>query len=263
MAHIGLLQAMEEAGIRPHAISGSSAGALVGALYAGGYGTEDILQFFKTTPLFSFSFFSPSKPGLLDSARYSIFLERYFPDNNFAELQLPLYIITTDLEEGEWVVHQHGPLFEPLLASASLPPIFTPVEIDGRQHADGGIMNNFPVEPLQQGFDLLIGSHVTPIERLSAQRISNSMQLLNRAQTLSWQAVNLQRLQLVDLLFEPPGITRISTFDTRAIERAYQLGYQHAKAMLPALIQLASRENGAHGSSILPKNTAQHRAGAA
>ena len=78
VAHLGLLKALEEEGIKPDVISGASAGALVGALYAGGFSLAESLDFFKTTPVFSFNYFSFYKPGFLEIIKYRKFFEKYF-----------------------------------------------------------------------------------------------------------------------------------------------------------------------------------------
>jgi NTE family protein len=92
MAHIGLLKALEEHDIQPEIIAGSSAGALVGALYAYGHDFDAMLEFFKTVPLFKFSFYSAVKPGLLDIDKYRVFFKDYFPENDFAALNKPLHV---------------------------------------------------------------------------------------------------------------------------------------------------------------------------
>ena len=149
MAHLGLIKALQEAGIRFDCIAGSSAGALTGALIAAGYSPEESLEFFKSTPIFSIYYYSTSKPGILDSEKFRPVFEKYFPQDAFDVLQRPLHVTTTNLETGAWEVHHSGELINVLLASASLPPVFAPMLIDGALHADGGIMNNFPVEPLE------------------------------------------------------------------------------------------------------------------
>ena len=86
------------------------------------------------------------KPGLLDTERYFDLLARYFPGNSFESLQRKLYVVATDLQKGDEQIFSEGELIKPLLASAALPPVFSPVDINGRLYADGGIMNNFPYD---------------------------------------------------------------------------------------------------------------------
>jgi len=235
LAHIGLLRALEEHGIEVDVISGASAGALVGALYADGHSIDEMLEFFERTPLFQFSAFSPTKPGLLDSEQYRKFLERYFPGDRLEALAKPFYVVTTNLEEGRWVVHDKGPLIQPLLASASMPPLFSPVDIDGCMHADGGVMNNFPIDPLLDQGLFIIGSNVSPLETVSPDKLATTLSLLNRSQLLTWQSGIQLRLPHCDFLIEPEGINEIDFWETKKMMQAYEIGYQAAQAAMPAL----------------------------
>ncbi|MEX0361030.1 MAG: patatin-like phospholipase family protein [Allomuricauda sp.] len=101
MAHIGLLKAMEEKGVQAQLVAGSSVGALVGALYANGNSIEEMLQFFKETPLFKYDFFAINKPGFIDTERYFKIFKGYFPEDSFEALRIPLFVVATDLLKGE------------------------------------------------------------------------------------------------------------------------------------------------------------------
>lgn len=242
MAHLGLLRAMEEQGIEADIISGASAGAIVGALYADGSSIDEILAFFEETPLFRFSYLSAAKPGLLDTSKYESSLKRLFPGDRFEALSKPLYVTTTNMESGQWEVHDKGPLISTLLASASMPPLFSPVEIDGCLHADGGVMNNFPVDPLLDQGLFILGSNVVPLEPSSPDELRTSMSLLNRAQALTWHSGIQPRLPLCDYLWEPAGINEINFMDFSRVREAYELGYEQALQQMPAIQEKLRRE---------------------
>lgn len=244
MAHIGLLQALKENGIEADIISGASAGALVGAFYAGGYGYEDILNFFKSTPLFNFSFYSASKPGILDSEKYQVYFRDYFPENDFAYLKKKLFITTTNMQTGEWELHSQGEITRPLLASASVPPIFAPVNINGCLHSDGGIMNNFPVDPLQTVCDHIIGSYISPPPPLGADKLNSSLKVLKRAYDLALYSASKQKARLCDYVFAPDALADIGFFDTKAIQKSYEIGYHTAHQKMDEIIaSISSRQN--------------------
>lgn len=228
MAHIGLLRALEEHDIHPQVIAGSSAGALVGALYAYGHDFEAMLNFFKTVPLFKFTFYSAVKPGLLDIDNYRVFFSEYFPENDFSALKKPLFVSTTDLAAAKSVVFSEGPLIDPLLASAALPPLFTPVEIDGRYHGDGGIMNNFPIEPVENLCEFIIGSHVNPVNEISNDHFTNTVRVLLRAVDLRFYAEALSKTSKCVYHFEPAELYDYSMLDTKNIDKIFDIGYQSA-----------------------------------
>ena len=102
-----------------------------------------MLSFFKEAPLFKYNYFSITKPGLIDTERYYDLLKGFLLHDSFEELQLPLHVAATNLLDGRLKEFNSGELIKPLLASASLTPVFSPVMIDKKLYADGGILSNF------------------------------------------------------------------------------------------------------------------------
>jgi NTE family protein len=232
MAHIGMIQALNEFGISTRSVSGTSVGALVGALYANGSSVVEMLQFFKETPLFRYHFMTILKPGLLDTERYFDLLARYLPGNTFESLQRKLYVVATDLQKGDEKIFSEGELIKPLLASAALPPVFSPVAINGRLYADGGIMNNFPYDEVAVSSDFVIGSNVSGIKEIPKEGIKSSLQLANRTTSLMIYAINRNKVNKCDLLFEPKALELIGILDKKGIEKAYTIGYEHAARVM-------------------------------
>jgi len=228
MAHIGVIQALNEYGISAKVVSGSSVGALVGALYANGNTVADMLAFFKETPLFKYNFLTIVKSGFIDTDRYVEIFKGYFPENNFAALERELYVVATNLQKAEQRFFSTGELIRPLLASAALPPLFSPLELDKELYADGGIMNNFPLEPLQNNVDYIIGSNVSIVSKLAKKDLKNSIQLTGRVTGLMIYAINREKLEACDLMFAPISLENIGVIDRKGLEKAYKIGYEHA-----------------------------------
>ncbi len=232
MAHIGIIQALQEAGITPHLVSGTSVGALVGALYASGASVEEMLAFFRETPLFKYNFFTINKPGLMDTERYFDIFKVFFPEDSFEALQRPLFVATTNLLKGQLEIFSSGSLILPLLASAAIPPVFSPVRIGPDLYGDGGIMNNFPAEPIAAASDFLIGSNVSMIREIPEDQLRTSLQLTNRTTALMIHSINQGKMNGCDLLFEPKALERIGVLDKKGLEQAYELGYSYARNIL-------------------------------
>lgn len=228
MAHIGVIKAMQEFGIEAKVVAGSSVGALVGALYAADKSVDEMLHFFMETPLFKYNYFAVAKPGLINTERYITTFEHYFPENTFAALKKELYVVATNLESGEEVFINDGELIKPLLASAALPPVFSPVEYNGALHADGGIMNNFPLEPVLGRVEFVIGSNVSLVTKLKKKQLNNSFQLTGRVTGLMIYAINREKINNCDLIIEPQELEHIGILDRRGIEKAYAIGYEAA-----------------------------------
>ncbi|TLP80776.1 patatin-like phospholipase family protein [Maribacter sp. ACAM166] len=228
MAHIGVIKAMQEFGIEATVVAGSSAGALVGALYAADKPVVEMLRFFKETPLFKYNYFAVAKPGFINTERFIDTFQQYFPEDNFAALKKNLFVVATNLEMGEEVFINEGELIRPLLASAALPPVFSPVEYNGALHADGGIMNNFPSEPVLSRVDYVIGSNVSLVSKLEKKYLNNSFQLAGRVTGLMIYAINREKINNCHLIIEPQELEHIGILDRRGIERAYAIGYEAA-----------------------------------
>jgi NTE family protein len=232
VAHIGIIQALLERDIYPDIISGASAGAIVGALYANGVSPLEMLAFFKETPLLKYSHLTINKPGLFDTDKYLVFFEKYFPINSFEALEKKLYVVATNLLKGESVIFDKGELIKPILASAALPPVFSPVSIDGQLYADGGIMNNFPVEPLMDSAQYIIGSYTTSLKQVGKGELKNSLQLSQRTNLLMLHSNVRQKLYIPDMLITPKNLDLIGVLDKRGIEKAYAVGYDYASILL-------------------------------
>ncbi|MCB4797706.1 patatin-like phospholipase family protein [Neotamlana laminarinivorans] len=235
VAHVGILKALLENNIEPSVISGSSAGAIVGALYANGTSPEDMVLFFKDTPLFKYSHFTINKPGLFDTDKYLNSFQKYFPNNAFEALKKQLYVCTTNLQTGEPHFFSKGELLKPVLASAALPPVFSPVNLNNELHADGGIMNNFPIEPLIKNVDFIIGSNTSAFKVMDSKLLKNSLQLSQRANLLMLHANVRYKLHLPNLLFTPENLDSIGILDKRGIEKSYHIGYDYASKILEKL----------------------------
>lgn len=233
MSHIGVLKALKERNIEPHLIAGVSAGALVGALYAKGLTINEMLYFFKQSPLFKYDYFTITKPGILDTEKYVELLKHYFIEDNFNTLHKKLYIIATKLEDGEETVFSTGKLFLPLLASAAAPPFFSPINIGKHYYTDGALVDNFPVNYLIKDCSFIIGSYVNSIKNKT--EIKNAWQLTQRANQIMLHANSKNKLHIPNILFQPEGLNEIGLLDKRGIDKAFKLGYIHASKVLNKL----------------------------
>lgn len=238
-AHAGILQVLEENDLQPAFLSGSSSGAMAAALYAAGISPQEIYRFFKeNSNVFRWQNFSRSKPGFLDSEKYAIIFEPWLDGNTFESLQKRLYICVTDVLYGKVRFFSEGELVRPILASAAVPGIFSPVEIDDSWYIDGGTMNNFPIEPLVGQCDFLIGSFVSHKKPIKKHNLSNTYKLVSRANELSILAGSMVKFGQCDFLFNPQKLANYHAFENRKVDEIYEIGYQYARDMLPTLLKI-------------------------
>lgn len=147
-AHVGVLKVMDEVGLAPDVVAGTSAGALIGAFWAAGCSVDEMVRLMRNQPtrrLFTWRF---DGQGLFSADGLRAYLTQHLGQRTFAELERPFYVVATDLERGREVVLRSGSVVDALMASMAMPGIFAPVVIDGLVLVDGGVVNNVPVSVL-------------------------------------------------------------------------------------------------------------------
>lgn len=228
VAHIGVIKALLENGIEPEVVSGSSAGSVVGALYCQGYSPDQMLEFFKITPLFHINKFAFSKPGFIDTDKFYADFLKYFPHNDFESLKKKLFVTTVDLCDGLIKVFSTGKLIKPLLASSAFPGLFSPVEIDQVLYADGGILDNFPTAPVLNSCETVIGVYASPLNRISPDGLKHSVNVLERAIRINYSKRSRAKFRHCALLINPAKLVNYGLLDIGKIEEIYQIGYESA-----------------------------------
>ncbi len=194
IAHIALIEKLEELKIKINAISGASVGALVGAMYCSGIKCKDIYNFFEDTPLFQYSWINVNKPGVFNAENYSKLIKDMV-SINFEDLKIPLYLVATNLGQGISTYFNKGKLHQPLLASCAVPAVFNPVEIDNELYSDGGIMDNFPIYPFLNDKHPIIGSYVSLPENKSNKSLNSILRVSLRASDLLSLAIEREKFQ--------------------------------------------------------------------
>lgn len=162
-AHLGVMQALLEHDIKPEIISGVSAGALAGVFYADGNEPHKVLDYFSGHKFQDLTKLVIPKKGLFDLCEFIDFLRTNLKAKNLEELQLPLIITATDLDHGRMVHFHRGSIAERVAASCCMPVMFSPVNIDGTNYVDGGLMMNLPVSTLRRVCNKVVAVNVSPI----------------------------------------------------------------------------------------------------
>jgi NTE family protein len=230
IAHLGVLKALEETGMKPDIISGVSAGALAGVLYADGFAPEEILELYTRKSIFEFMKMTVPKTGLFKPAGLRETLVRNLRSTRFEQLRIPLVVTATNLLEGRPEYFSTGELVEPVLASASIPVLFEAVVIGQVPYIDGGVMNNMPVEPLVDRCDMLIGAYINPTGTITA--LKGMMHIAERAFHLAIDSEVHKKQHFFDLFIEPMEIVNYDLFDLRKAPELFRLGYEKALTLL-------------------------------
>ncbi len=164
LAFIPILEYLEQRGLKPVAVAGTSAGALFGGMYASGVAPSRIRRTFgglTTWEELSMYDVNLKRRGLVKGARVHEFISRHLPVTTFEEMPIPFRAVATDLWRREEVVYSSGNLADAIRASISIPGIFDPFVIDGRVLVDGGAVNPLPYDRLRDLCDFVIAVHLT------------------------------------------------------------------------------------------------------
>ena len=225
-AHLGVAQAFYENGVKPDVIAGTSAGAIAGAFLAAGYLPKRTFELI--TEVNFLKYFRPaiSLSGLVKLEKLEGLMKEYFPENSFESLELPLTIAAVNFSKGEVRYFKEGDLIRPMLASASIPIVFDPIEIDGDMFIDGGVMNNMPAQIIRDQVDYLIGVNCNPIAKEATDY--NMKGMLERVLLMAINYNTLDHKQYCDLFIEPPALDKFKVFSLGKAQEIYSIGYEYS-----------------------------------
>ncbi len=230
LCHAGALKALEEYNIKPDIISGVSAGAIVGALYADAYSPDEINDIFANVTFSQFAKIQFPRDGFFHIDIFKKFLGEKLRAKTFEELNIPLRVVATDFDHGKTTVFEKGNLIDPIIASCSMPVLFKPVKINGTYYVDGGVLKNFPVGTIYRDCQHVIGINASPF--VTKEYNKNLRGTIARTYFFMSKANSLQDKALCDVLIEPQNMASYETFDVEKSNEIFQLGYHSTKEIL-------------------------------
>jgi NTE family protein len=229
-AHVGVLKALHEKKIFPEIISGTSAGAIVGAFYADGFEPEEIMEIFDRKKLFDLFRATFPRNGFFRINGLQNLLKDNLRSKNIEDLKKKLIICATNIYEGKAEYFQKGNLVDAVIASASIPVLFEVKKIDKTAFIDGGIMDNLPVEPVTDSCRKLIGVHVNPLGKITQAKGIASV--AERAFHLAVASSLDTKKALFDIYIEPPALKKYGILDLKKKDEIFQAGYKEALKVL-------------------------------
>ncbi|HRH99844.1 MAG TPA: patatin-like phospholipase family protein [Saprospiraceae bacterium] len=230
--HIGVLQALKEHNVKIDLVAGTSAGAIVGAMFCAGKEPKEMLEMAIRTNWYHF--LKPKLPihGIAGLGYLKELVRSQIPHNCFEKLDIPLIVTTTNMNKGVLDLYSSGELSRPVAASCAVPIIFRPVYINSVMHLDGGILMNLPASPIRQSCDYLIGVSLMPLTYQDSHELSGYINLMSRCLELSVNANSAMQKAQCDLLIESDHIANFSRYDLREAKELYELGYSVATKSL-------------------------------
>ncbi len=229
-AHLGVLKALEEQGIKPDIISGVSAGSIAGAFYADGNDPESTLEILAKHKLLDYLEFTIPQKGLVRMTGFEKTLNEHLCAKTFEELKTPLIVFATNMNNAMYVRFDSGDLVVAVKASSSIPIIFPPVKIGGYFFLDGGVINNFPVEVLRGQCKTIIGVNVNPIGEVKS--LGNLKMIAERTFHITLRNQAASKEDQCDIYIEPTDLDKYGLLDVSKAREIFNIGYEAAKKSL-------------------------------
>lgn len=237
LAHISIIEAFEELGVKPSIISGTSIGAIIGAFYAAGFSSKEMkamlkrLLFPRNDKPFDFlwkydfvkmfSMFDPQffKSGLMKGDRFYKFLQVELGADTFDELKIPLKIIAADYWKKEEVILDEGKLLPAIRASYSLPGLLTPVKIKNRILIDGGVVNPIPFDVLLNDCDISVAIDITAYRTSNGKEYPPTFESIFTTYQTMQNSINQQKMKFI----KPDIYIRPEIYDVRVFDFSKQV----------------------------------------
>ncbi len=233
--HLGVVQYLLDHGYRIRAISGTSIGALLGSLLAAGHRPKELVELMLHEDLRRlFVPVGSIRRGLFSHKKIRRLLGEMIPRDDFAALQVPFYSCAVNLPKGKAVIFGSGSLFDKVLASISIPLLFTPVTIDGDDHVDGGVLNNLPVEPLLGLGWPILGVHAN---NYRFRQIRTGKEIFRRVMQLAVRQSVERNKAFCDVFIEPPLQKEYALFEIKAAAELYDTGYREAERVMERSVE--------------------------
>jgi NTE family protein len=229
-AHLGAVKALQEQGIYASEISGTSAGALVGAFLANGFSPDEIRDIFVKKLNLNMLSRSGFKLGLISMKNIRIFLQKNLRYKKFEDLPIPFYATATSFADGSQHIFSRGNIINAIIASSSIPVVFPPVVIHGMPFVDGGLSNNLPIEPFIDNRKDIVCINVNPIK--SFKPGESVFEVMDRAIHLSFREKVNQSADGCFLFIEPKDLKGYGLFDIHKILEIFDIGYGFTKELL-------------------------------
>ena len=232
-AHIGVIQVLEEAGIKPDLLAGTSAGSLVAALYATGRSGSELARLALAMDESAITDWSFPGRGLIRGEALARYVREHTGGKLIEQMALPLGIVATDLDNGHAVLFQRGDVGAAVRASSAVPAVFQPVKIGSREYVDGGLVSPVPVRfARQMGAELVIAVDITSPPDGNAT--GDPFKMLLQTFAIMGRSINQFELKDADVVWRPQ-LAGVGSGDFTARKRAIDAGREAAKAGLPAL----------------------------
>lgn len=232
-AHVGVIKTLEAHGIVPDMVAGTSAGSVVGALYAAGYGGYELQKVALQLDQDSVGDFALPDRGFIKGEQLQNFINRFVQQRPLEKLNKPFAAVATDLQSGEMMVFRSGNSGMAVRASSSVPGVFQPVRIGGREYVDGGLVSPVPVKAARaMGADIVIAVDISGKPKYA--KVKDTLDILLQTFNIMGQGLGRYEMMEADVVIQP-GLGAIGSAEFEQKHLAIMEGEKAALAALPLI----------------------------
>jgi len=256
-AHVGVIKMLEASGIHPDVVAGTSAGSVVGALYASGMGPFQLQQAALALDEASIRDVRLFSGGLVQGRKLQDYINQEVGNRPIERLQLPFAAVATQLESGQRTVFVLGNTGQAVRASSSVPGVFEPTAIDGKHYVDGGVVSPVPVDAARElGADFVIAVDISA--KPDASNPEDMLGIIGKSITIMGRQLGEQELARADEVIHP-ALDGIGAADFAQKNLAIMRGEQAALAAIPTIrARLAAMKAARQASIVAPHAVATH-----
>ena len=222
-AHIGVIEVLEQYGIHPDFIVGSSAGSIVGSIYASGKNAQQLREIAMNMKANDVRDVTLDLKGFFDGKKVENYVNAQVDQLRLEQFKIPMYVVATELKEGKKVVFNYGNTGQAVRASVSIPSMFVPTKIAEHEYVDGGLVSPVPVKVARDlGADIVIAVNILaqPIHT----ETSNVWGLFNQNINIMQKHLANEELKLADVVIQPDLREKAHIFDVKGREMTMQAG---------------------------------------
>lgn len=248
-AHIGAIEVLEQAGIQPDMIVGTSAGSIVGSIYASGKPAIELRNIALSMKANDVRDFRIDLKGFFDGKKVEDYVNLQVDNVPLQDLKIPMFVVATDLKEGKKVVFNYGNTGQAVRASVAIPSMFIPTMIEEKEYVDGGLVSPVPVDVARElGADIVIAIDILaqPIHT----ETTNVWGLFNQNINIMQKRLAFEELKHADVVIQPDLREKGHIFDVRGRTMTMEAGIEAARGKLLEIEQVYQKHDYAKGHQI-------------
>ncbi len=230
-AHIGAIEVLEKYGIHPDFIVGTSAGSIVGSIYASGKSAQELRDIALNMRASDVRDLTIDMKGFFDGKKVEDYVNKVVGNTPLEQLKIPMYVVATELKEGKKVVFNYGNTGQAVRASTSIPSMFVPMKINEQEYVDGGLVSPVPVEVARElGADFIIAVDI--LAQPVHTETSNVWGLFNQNINIMQNHLAKEELKYADIVIQPDLREKAHIFDVKGRENTMQAGVSATMAKM-------------------------------